>query len=294
MARFPAIALRWGASLSFERARIVGVINVTPDSFSDGGLHPEVESAVAFGLRLIALGADVLDIGGESTRPVGASRIGAADETARVVPVIRALRARSRTPISVDTTKAQVAAAALEAGADIVNDISGGRFDPEIQGVAAAAGAAYVLGHVRGASIEEVHASEERPPTFDEVAAELAERLMALPVDLRQRTIVDPGLGFGKRTNENVELLARAGELGARLGRPVLVGPSRKRFLGELSGRPVDDRDDATVGAALAAVAAGADLVRVHDVKRVRDALVVFERVHRRMNDGAREGGGPP
>jgi dihydropteroate synthase len=280
MTRFPAIALRRrGLSLDFERTRIVGVINVTPDSFSDGGALGSVESAVAFGLRLIGHGADVLDIGGESTRPVGPSRVSAAVEIARVVPVIASLAAKTQTPISVDTTKAEVAAAALDAGADLVNDISGGRFDPEIAGVCATRGAAYVLGHARGATIEEVHASEADPPSFDDVAAELAERLLDLPADLRQRTILDPGIGFGKRAAQNVELLARAGELAARLGRPVMVGPSRKRFLGEIAGRPIDDRDDATVGASLAAAAAGADLVRVHDVKRVRDALVVFERV---------------
>jgi dihydropteroate synthase len=281
MPRFPAIALRRpGALLDLGRTRIVGVINVTPDSFSDGGAFAGVEAAVAFALRLLDQGADVLDIGGESTRPSGASRVAAADEIARVLPVIRALRARTTAPISVDTTKAEVAAAALEAGVDVVNDVSGGLFDPEMTGVCAARGAAYVLGHVRGRTLEEVHAAEIAAPGFEEVAEELAGRLFHLPVDLRQRTIVDPGIGFGKRTAENVELLARAGELGARLGRPVMVGPSRKRFLGELTGRPVEDRDDATVGAALAAVAAGADLVRVHDVKRVRDALVVFERVY--------------
>jgi dihydropteroate synthase len=277
MRRFPAVVLRRG-SLDLGRTRIFGVINVTPDSFSDGGLHGSVESAVDFGVRLIANGADVLDIGGESTRPSG-RRIAADDELSRVLPVLEGLRARTEIPLSIDTTRAAVAAAALDAGADLVNDISGGLFDPAIVDVCASRGAAYVLGHARGRTLAEVHAGEASPPSFDEVAAELAVRVMALPIDLRQRTIVDPGIGFGKRTAQNVELLARAGELGARLGRPVLVGPSRKRFLGELTGRPIEDRDDATVGAALAAVAAGADLVRVHDVKATRDALVVFERI---------------
>jgi dihydropteroate synthase len=264
--------------LVFDRVRIMGVINVTPDSFSDGGAHADVESAVSFGLRLLGAGADVLDIGGESTRPMAAA-VAVKDEIDRVVPVIERLAAASSAPISVDTTKAAVADAALRAGADLVNDVSGGRFDPEIIDVCVAHGAGYVLGHVRGARIADVHAAEVSPASFEEVAAELGERLLALPADLRQRTIVDPGIGFGKGTAANVELLARAGELRAGLGRPVLVGPSRKRFLGELTGRDVDDRDDATVGACLAAVAAGADLVRVHDVKRVRDALVVFERI---------------
>ena len=267
------------ATLDFERPRIVGVINVTPDSFSDGGLLRDLEAAVAFGLRLTADGADVLDVGGESTRPVGATPVSAAEEIARTRPVIERLAERARVPIAIDTTKAEVAAAALDAGAEIVNDISGGRYDPRMIPLCAERGAVFVIGHVRGGDLAATHASEAEPPTFDEVAEELAERLFALPIDLRQRTIVDPGLGFGKKLPQNLELLARAGELGARLARPVMVGPSRKRFLGELTGRPVDDRDDATVGACLAAVAAGADLVRVHDVKRVRDALTVFERV---------------
>jgi dihydropteroate synthase len=162
-----------------------------------------------------------------------------------------------------------------------VNDVSGGRFDPDILDVTARAGAAYVCGHARGRPIAELHAAEDDPPGFDDVMLELAERLAALPLELRARTIVDPGLGFGKKTAQNLELLGRAGELGAGLARPVMVGPSRKRFLGELTGRPVNDRDDATVGACLAAVQAGADLLRVHDVKRVRDALVVYLAVGR-------------
>jgi dihydropteroate synthase len=278
MGRFPPIALSRRA-LAFDRTAIVAVINVTPDSFSRDGRHSNVESAVAFALRCVDQGADVLDIGGESTRP-GAGRITATEEIARVLPVIERLVAtQPRAAISVDTTKVEVAQAALEAGADLVNDISGGRFEPQIVDLVADRGAAYICGHVRGSTLAQAHAAEERPPTFDEVAEELAWSLARAPASLRQRTIVDPCLGFGKRKPQNLELLARAGELGARLARPVLVGPSRKRFLGEITGRAVDDRDDATVGACLAAVAAGADAVRVHDVKRVRDALLVFEAV---------------
>jgi dihydropteroate synthase len=267
--------------LTFARPLVVGVINVTPDSFSDGGALSSISSAVDFALGLVGAGADVLDIGGESTRPRGARTVGAEEEIARVVPLIAALAARTEIPLSVDTTKSVVAAAALDAGATIVNDISGGLFDPAIIDETARRDAGYVLGHVRGRTLAEVHAAEEAPPTFDDVAGELAERLFALPVNLRQRTVVDPGIGFGKRRPQNLELLARAGELGARLGRPVMVGPSRKRFLGELfaGGRDVAQRDDATVGACLAAVAAGADLVRVHDVRRVADALVAFAAV---------------
>jgi dihydropteroate synthase len=258
------------------------VVNLTPDSFSDGGRLANVDSAVEFALRLQHAGADVLDLGGESTRPQRAEPISAAEEIDRVVPVISGLAKRASVPISIDTTKAAVAAAALEAGADIVNDISGGLFDDGMIDAVARAGAAYVCGHVRGGSIAQVHASESDPPTFEDVSLELARRLAALPVDLRQRTLVDPGLGFGKKGRENLELLARSGELAAALARPVLVGPSRKRFLGDLTGRPVDDRDHATIGAGLAAVAAGADALRVHDVKGMRDALTVFEAVRGR------------
>lgn len=272
--RFSPLVFR-SARLDFSRAYLAGVLNVTPDSFSDGGVLAGVEEAVAAGERLVADGADLVDVGGESTRPQGARPVGASEEIDRVVPVIERLAARVAAPISVDTTKAEVARAALAAGAEVVNDISGGLFDPAIVGVTADAGAVYVCGHVRGRTLAEVHAAQ--PPTFDELVTELSERLAALPLGLRHRTVIDPGLGFGKGTALNLEITKRAGELAAGLYCPVMVGPSRKRFLGELTGRPVGERDDATVGAALAAVAAGAQLVRVHDVRRARDALTVFE-----------------
>ena len=256
----------------------MGVVNVTPDSFSDGGVHGDVESAVAFALRLEAEGADIVDVGGESTRP-GAADVPWRAELERVLPVVRALAGRLQVPLSIDTTKAEVAAAAVEAGAALVNDVSGGAFDPELPKVADRAGAAYVLGHLRGRTIAETHAAP--PPRFEEVVEELSARLQALPPALRPRTIVDPGIGFGKGTEENVELLGRCGELAAALARPVMVGPSRKRFLGELTGRPLEDRDSATVGACLAAAARGANLVRVHAVQAVRDALRVYERIVR-------------
>lgn len=278
--RYSAIRFRNG-SLEFDRTFVMGVLNVTPDSFSDGGLHAGVDSAVSHGLRLIEEGADVLDVGGESTRP-GAAPVSAREETERVVPVIRALASRARVPISVDTTKAEVAMAAIEAGAEIVNDVSGGLFDPDIVRVCLATGAAYICGHLRGRSLAEVHAAHTTAPDFETTLEELAARVFSLPAAVLSRTIVDPGLGFGKGTAENVELLRRAGEIGAALSRPVLVGPSRKRFLGELVGRGVSERDDATVGACLAAVAGGADGVRVHAVRPVRDALTVYERVIQR------------
>ncbi len=280
MARFLPIAFR-ALTLDWSRTYVCAVINVTPDSFSDGGEHATVDSAVAFGLRSIAAGADLVDVGGESTRP-GARPVPEEEEIARVLPVIRGLvTAGAAAPISVDTLKAGVARAALAAGAEIVNDISGGRFDPEVPRAAAAAGAAYVCGHVRGDNLAQAHAAEAAPPGYEEVACALAERVAALPVELRQRTIIDPGIGFGKGLAANVALLARAGHLAATVGRPVMVGPSRKRFLGELTGRPARERDDATVGACLAAVASGAHVLRVHDAGRLRDALTAFEIVRR-------------
>jgi dihydropteroate synthase len=264
--------------LDWARPYVMGVLNATPDSFSDGGRYMDVDAAVAHGLQLEADGADLIDIGGESTRP-GAAVVSVAEEVGRVVPILERLAGRTRAVLSVDTSKAAVARAALAAGAEVVNDISGGRFDPEVVAVAADGGAAFVCGHVRGSSIGEVHAGEAGAPSFDQVADELAERLASLPAALRRRTVCDPGLGFGKRAAQNLELSRRAGELAARLSCPVMVGPSRKRFLGELTGRPVSDRDAATIGAALAAVAAGAHVVRVHDVAGVSAAIRVFRAI---------------
>jgi dihydropteroate synthase len=265
-------------TFTFDRAYVVAIVNVTPDSFSDGGRHADVESAVAFALRCAEAGADLLDIGGESTRP-GAREVPTDEELSRVVPVIRTLAGRTDVPISVDTVKGVVAAAALEAGAECVNDISGGTFDPGTLAAAADHRAAFVLGHVRGETLAAVHDAPD--PTFADVRDDLAARLAALPAGLAEQTVVDPGLGFGKRTAVNLELLRRSGELATALGRPVMVGPSRKRFLGELTGRPATERDAASVGACLAAAAAGASFLRVHDVARLRDALTVFEAVRR-------------
>lgn len=271
------------ARLDWSRVYIAGVLNVTPDSFSDGGLFLDPVTAVARARALVDAGADLIDIGGESTRP-GAAIVDERTEQARVLPVVRALVDELGVPISVDTTKASVARAALAAGAEIINDISGGSFDPAIIDVAAEAGAVYICGHVRGSELAAVHASESAPPSFEEVAADLTERVSSLPAALRRRTVVDPGLGFGKGTRENLELLRRGGELGARLGCAVMMGPSRKRFIAELLGEQERDmalRDRGTVGAALAAAACGAQLVRIHEVALLAPALRVFEAVLR-------------
>ncbi|WP_428265202.1 dihydropteroate synthase [Haliangium sp.] len=272
----------------WSRVYVMGVVNVTPDSFSDGGRWLDPAAAVAHGRALVAAGADLLDIGGESTRP-GAEVVDAAIECARVVPVIEALAEAVSVPLSVDTCKAEVARAALAAGAEIVNDISGGRFDPEIVDCCAEVGAVFVCSHVRGRDLAEVHEAERDPPDFDEIAQTLAEQVAGLPAALRGRTIVDPGLGFGKRGGENLGLLARAGELGARLGCPVLVGPSRKRFIVDLVGGEMELRDRGTAGACLAAAGCGAQMVRVHDVAGLVPALRVYEAV---IGAGPALGGG--
>jgi len=264
-----------------ERVTIVGVLNATPDSFSDGGAcfdargRLDVEAAVGAGLRMEREGAHVIDVGGESTRP-GAGEVPAEVERARVVPVIEALAKATRLPLSVDTRKASVARAALAAGARVVNDVSGGLFDPEILRAAAEHEATLVLGHLRG-----VPATMQDAPHFDdvfaEVAAELAESAAAAErAGVRaERIAVDPGIGFGKRHEDNLVLLAHAGRLAERLGRPVMVGPSRKAFLGRLTGDPVEARGTATVAACAVAVFAGAHALRVHDVAAgVRAAAV--------------------
>ena len=264
-----------------ERVTIVGVLNATPDSFSDGGRLldsrgcVDLDTAVALGLRLERDGAHVLDVGGESTRP-GAAEVSAREEIARVVPVIEALAKSTRLPISIDTRKGAVAWAALAAGARVVNDVSGGRFDADLLAAAAAAGATLVLGHLRGAP-----ADMQRAPSFDDVLAEVSAELAESAARAERAGVaseliaLDPGIGFGKRLEDNLALLARPGWLAERLGRPVLVGPSRKSFLGLLTGDPVEAREAATVAACAVAVFAGADAIRVHDVAAgVRAAAV--------------------
>ena len=275
--RLSSIELR-RSRLDWSRPYVVGVVNATPDSFSDGGRYADAEAAVARGLELAEDGADIIDVGGESTRP-GAEPVAAEIELERVVPVIRRLAERAPVPISIDTTKAEVAREAVAAGAEIINDISGGRFDPAMIDTAAELGACYVLGHAPGDDLEAVHGAAGAGGSYEEVAFDLAGRVARLPAALRHRTILDPGLGFGKRVDQNLELSRRAGELAAGVGCPVMIGPSRKRFLGALTGNEVGERDGATVGAALAAVACGAQLVRVHEVSLVAPALAVFRAI---------------
>ncbi|HYO67003.1 MAG TPA: dihydropteroate synthase [Archangium sp.] len=270
------------------RTSVMGVVNVTPDSFSDGGRYFGTEAAVAHGLRLAEAGADVLDVGGESTRP-GSPPVSAEEEVARIVPVLEGLRARTDVPISVDTTKAAVAREALKAGAVLVNDISGFHFDAELPRVVAEAGATCCLMHIQGTP-----GTMQQAPHYEDVVDEVlafleegVERAVAAGVR-RERVLVDPGIGFGKTLGHNLFLLRRLGELRV-LGLPLLVGTSRKAFLGRLAGgKPADERLAATLGSVASLAAAGdADFVRVHDVAEVRDALAVADAVRAALEGGA-------
>ena len=269
-----------GRDVVLDRPLVLGVVNVTPDSFSDGGRFATAEDAVRHGVRLAEEGADGLDVGGESTRPQGARPVDAAEERRRVVPVIAALRERlPGTVISVDTVKAETAAAALDAGADVVNDVSGFRLDPALAVLAAERGAGVVLMHSRGgvSDMATFAHAEYGADVVEEVAAELGESVSrARAAGVRDEAVVlDPGIGFAKRSEYSLALLAALPRL-ARLGFPLLVGVSRKRFVGELSGvaEPAA-RLHGTVGANVAALARGARLFRVHDARAHREALDV-------------------
>jgi dihydropteroate synthase len=269
---------------------IMGIVNVTPDSFSDGGQFLDPKAAIEHGVRLAEEGADILDVGGEATNP-RANPITLAEEIRRVRPVIEGL-ASSGHRVSIDTTKAEVALSAVEIGADIINDISGGLFDPrmsetvrELAEIHHGLGndLIYIAGHLRGHSLAEVFASEghNAPPTWSEVADELAGRIRALPEHLR--IWVDPGIGFGKGADPegNASLLRHAGDISDTLRRPVVVGPSRKRFLRRMlgvQGAGSDVLDAASVLASLAAVRAGAHCVRVHNVALLRMHLTAYNK----------------
>jgi dihydropteroate synthase len=259
---------------------VMGVLNVTPDSFSDGGRYADVEAAVRHGARMHAQGAHLVDVGGESTRP-GADRIDARTETDRVVPVIRELAVLG-VPMSIDTTRASVAAAALEAGVEVVNDVSGGLADPVMSKVVASAGCPWILMHWRGHS-RAMNALARYDDVVKEVRDELRQRVHdALAAGVRaDRIAIDPGLGFAKKAEHNWQLTIHLAELVA-LGYPVVFGASRKSYLGSLlagadgTPRPVDGREAATVATSVLAVAAGVWGVRVHDVRATVDALAVW------------------
>jgi dihydropteroate synthase len=259
--------LRVGGRLlpTSTRCLVMGIVNVTPDSFADGGRYLDPAAAVAHGLELAAEGADLLDVGGESTRP-GAADVEEAVELERVLPVVEGVASATDVPVSIDTRKAAVAAAALAAGATMVNDISAGRDDPDLLGVAAEAGAAVVLMHMQGTP-----ATMQDDPRYGDVLAEveafLQERCVAAEAAgvAREALVVDPGIGFGKRDEHNYALLGGLARL-TRLGHPVLVGTSRKGFIGRALDLPVGERLEGSAAAVVWAVERGARIVRVHDV----------------------------
>lgn len=253
--------------------KLMGVVNVTPDSFSDGGLYLDPEAAIAHGRELAAAGAEILDVGGESTRP-GAEAVAQDEELRRVIPVIEGLIA-TEGRVSVDTSKAAVAAAALEAGAAIVNDVTALRGDPEMAVLCGERGATVVLMHMRGEP-----RTMQDDPRYDDVVAEvkafLAERLeAAVAAGIAEDDVwLDPGIGFGKTAAHNMELLRRLGEL-ADLGRPLVIGTSRKSFIGKLDGSAAGERLGGTIASSVLAAAEGAAVLRVHDVAEMRQALAV-------------------
>ena len=259
------------------RTLVMGIVNVTPDSFSDGGRHATTEQAVAHALHLEAAGADLLDIGGESTRP-GAVPVPAGEERRRVLPVIEALAQRARVPLSIDTTKPEIAAEALAAGASIVNDVSMLRHGTGLAEAAARGGAPLILMHSRGTPTS-MHSRTHYPRgVVEEVIGELAAALerardAGMPAD---RLLVDPGIGFAKTAGQSLELLARLGEL-ATLERPVVVGVSRKSFIGQVLDLPAGERLEGTLAAETAAVLRGAHVIRTHEVAASRRAVALAD-----------------
>ena len=283
MRRRFTVPLPGGASLALgERVLVMGVVNVTPDSFSDGGRCLDPASAIEAGVRMVEQGADLIDIGGESTRP-GADPIDDAEEQRRVLPVIEGLVANVRVPLSVDTYRASTAAAALAVGATLVNDVSGLRYEPALADVVASHGAAIVLMHTRGRP-RQMYDQASYHDVIAEVQDELRESMAfattsGIPAE---RIILDPGLGFAKVAAHSYEALARLDEF-ADLGRPLLVGPSRKSFLAKaLRGTiPAADRDWATAAAVGSAVLSGAHIVRVHAVPEMLQVVRVADEIRR-------------
>ena len=274
------VALPGGTSLTLgERTLVMGILNITPDSFADGGRHYDPQRAVDAGLRMVEDGADILDIGGESTRP-GADEVGAVEEMRRVLPVIEELARRTTVPLSIDTYKAAVAREAVARGATIINDISGLLYEPELADVAAETGAALVLMHTRGRS-KTMYDLAQYGDVVREVRDELGEaigRATSRGV-ARASLVLDPGFGFAKRAGHSLTLLARLHDLAA-LDRPILSGPSRKSFLKDAIGdRPPAGREWGTAAAVTASVLGGAHILRVHGVREMVDVVRVADRL---------------
>lgn len=269
--------------------RIMGVLNVTPDSFSDGGLYFDPARAIQHGLRMAREGADILDVGGESTRP-GAEPVSVGEELRRVIPVVRALAQQTKCLISIDTTKAPVAAAALEAGAHIINDVSALTADPDMMRLAARCDAGIILMHMKGTP-RTMQVNPEYRDVVEEVAQFLEQRITAAAdagVDPK-RIAVDPGIGFGKTVDHNLALVAVGLPRLARLKRPIVIGLSRKSFIGKITGWDVGERLPGSIASAVYAVMRGAHVVRVHDVKETCGAmrLVDMLRDTQRRHEGS-------
>jgi len=264
-----------------RRTRVMGILNVTPDSFSDGGRHFSEDAAVARGIEMAREGADIIDVGGESTRP-GAKKVSAKDELRRVVPVIRRLKKLVKIPISIDTTKSLVARRALQAGAKIINDVSGLHSDRKIAKVAADFGAALILMHMRG-NPRTMQRNPEYPDLIGEILEYFCEGIKiaedsGVP---RSNLIIDPGIGFGKTTGHNLEILARLRELKC-LGVPVMVGTSRKSFIGNVLKLPAGERFEGTAATVAVSIQNGADIVRVHDVGQIVRVARMADAIARR------------
>ena len=262
-----------------DRTLVMGVLNATPDSFSDGGMFTDVESAMSRGVAMAAEGADIIDIGGESTRP-GAEAVSAAGEMERVIPVIKGLSGKISIPVSIDTSKAEVADAAMKAGAHIINDVSG-LGDPAMADVVRQTGAGLVIMHMKGTP-----RTMQDEPVYKDVVAEvgafLRERVEAavragIPAE---HMVVDPGIGFGKTLEHNVELLRALDKISAMAQRPLLLGVSRKRFIGAITGREVHDRLAGSLAAAAFGIQRGARIIRVHDVKESCDIARMIDKVN--------------
>jgi dihydropteroate synthase len=274
--------------LELDRPLVMGIVNVTPDSFFDGGQYYDPQRAVAHALRLVAEGADLLDIGAESTRP-GALPVDEHEERRRLLPVVTAVARAVSVPISVDTSKAEVARAALDAGAVMVNDVTALRGDRAMVDVVAEAGAGLVVMHMQG-----IPETMQQAPHYDDVVGDVAQFLaersrFAMDHGIeRDRIVLDPGIGFGKTLTHNLDLLANLHAF-TELGFPLLVGPSRKGFIGQLTHQSVDARAWGTAAVIALAVQQGARILRVHDVGPMRDVVSVADAVARRMRTTARE-----
>lgn len=261
-----------------EMPWIMGIVNVTPDSFSDGGNFLDSEQAVEHAQSLIEQGTDILDVGGESTRP-GAEAVSGAEELQRVIPVIERLASITQVPISIDTTKATVAREALAAGASIVNDVSALTLDPQMAKLCAESDCGVIAMHMRGTP-----RTMQDDPQYSDVVSEIVDYLKRRLDSLAEqgiapeRVVLDPGIGFGKTAAHNVEILSNISAFRA-LGRPVLIGHSRKRFLKKLIGREIDERTAGTIGVAIALAQQHTDIIRVHDVRAVKDAITAWRAI---------------